>query len=229
MIIETIDGLKEAMANDPPQGSVTVVMGPPGSLKSTLVYYILAKMGEKGAKSLYVTVEQSPESIIHNVKSMNLDVRPEYVKMIDLGAAKYELKYNLSYLDEDETLNLILANMKDAINGEERLAFLGLDSLNALYILSSGGRKFRLMLERLFRTLREQKITSFLVLEDMGQDKGVEQFLADGVIQLDIVHRPEGRIRSFEIKKMRGVWHKLNPFLLDVENGRITLKGELIE
>ena len=47
-----------------PPGSVVLLRGPSGSMKSSLAYYILYHNALKGTPGLYVTLEQSAGSVV---------------------------------------------------------------------------------------------------------------------------------------------------------------------
>ena len=109
-------------------------------------------------------------------------------------------------------------------NFRTKLGFeiLVLDSLAALYALSDL-KNPRNDLFLFFENLRELGITIFLISE-MGKDgefgqHGVEEFLADGIVHLDMVRDGRNVDRFISVVKMRKTKHRMDYFPLLVEDG----------
>src|SRR5207249_1954524 len=70
-----IDGLDEVLGGGLPAGHVVLVSGLPGTMKSTLSYSILHRNAiERGARALYVSLEQTRKSLENQMSAMGLDV-----------------------------------------------------------------------------------------------------------------------------------------------------------
>ncbi|MCD6461588.1 MAG: AAA family ATPase [Thermoplasmata archaeon] len=231
MIIEAIPGMERVMREEPPQGWVILVTGEPGTLKSTFVYSLMLAAGKKGegGKSIYITLEQPPETLLSNLKSVGVEPDDDMIEMVDFASLKWELNYNISFM-ADEAAEMVFSRIKDITKrGSDRPVMLALDSLNAFYILSSNDRRFRMRVEQMFQRLRKNGITSFLIMEKVDNTPRDEFFLADGIIELGVMKREEGKCRYLEVKKMRGVKHSLTPHLLEVTGEGLALRGEIID
>src|SRR5206468_3200956 len=55
-----------------PKGSVIAITGPGGSMKTSLALYILIKNRAAGRRGVYVTVEESRESILRTMRHHGL-------------------------------------------------------------------------------------------------------------------------------------------------------------
>src|SRR5213592_1826544 len=70
-----IEGLDEVLGGGFPVGHVVLLSGLPGTMKSTLSYAILHRNAkERGARCLYVSLEQTRESLEDQMAAMGFDV-----------------------------------------------------------------------------------------------------------------------------------------------------------
>src|SRR5947207_13334380 len=70
-----IDGLDEVLGGGLPAGHGVRVSGPPGTMKSTLSYSILHRNAiERGARALYVSLQQTRKGLENQMSAMGLDV-----------------------------------------------------------------------------------------------------------------------------------------------------------
>ena len=97
-----------------------------------------------------------------------------------------------------------------------------LDSLSALYVLSSFDKP-RTKIFHIFEFLRDLGLTSFLVSEmPIDQSKyseyEVEDFLADGIIYLQLTKRYRKVTREISVVKMRATECNNDVFTLEYKN-----------
>src|SRR5207244_13623883 len=70
-----IEGLDEVLGGGLPIGHVVLLSGLPGTMKSTLSYAILPRTAtERGARCLYVSLEQTRKSLEDQMAARGLDV-----------------------------------------------------------------------------------------------------------------------------------------------------------
>ncbi|HIG98918.1 TPA: hypothetical protein HA231_05875 [Candidatus Woesearchaeota archaeon] len=239
-----VDGLDERMQGGIPASSVVLVSGVSGTMKSSLTFNILYNEALKGKNGLYITLEQSSESFITHLKSLDFDLGKINLALVSSTA---ELDSKVSQLDSKKS-TIVLADMSILRKGTNRRigfeasslvsmvrnfvtmmkrhngSIFVLDSLSAFYIMS----KFespRHDLFDFFAFLRDSGITSFLISEmplkrDRYGDYEVEGFLADGVIKLDLVERQRKVTREICVIKMRATKCSNDVFSLEFEKGR---------
>jgi len=72
MLRSTLKGLENVLESDIPQGSVVLVIGAEGALKSGFVFNIMSSYlkAHDGEHGLYVTLEQTSESHLRNMDSL---------------------------------------------------------------------------------------------------------------------------------------------------------------
>ena len=89
-----IEGLDEVLGGGFPVGHVVLLSGLPGTMKSTLSYAILhGNAKERGAKCLYVSLEQTRKSLEAQMAAMGFDVEAVRgdVHILDVGTIQKEI------------------------------------------------------------------------------------------------------------------------------------------
>lgn len=238
-----VKGLDERMQGGIPAGSVVLVSGVSGTMKSSLAFNIMYNEALKGKNGIYVTLEQSSDSFITHLESLGFDLGKINLAVVSSTA---ELDSKVSGLDSEKS-TIVLADMSVMRKGVSRRigveasslvsmvrnfvtmmkkhngSIFVLDSLSAFYIMS----KFetpRHDLFDFFAFLRDSGITSFLISEmplrrDRYGEYEVEEFLADGVIKLDLVERQRKVTREISVVKMRATKCSNDVFSLEFDKG----------
>jgi KaiC/GvpD/RAD55 family RecA-like ATPase len=217
-----VKGLDERLGGGIPVGYTVLICGPSGSLKSSLAFNLIYHSSkDHGMKSLYLSVEQSRESLMRQVSSLGYSMEGmDDLNVVDLASLRREVENR-----EGENWITSLRDLLSKYVEEFNCQILVIDSLDALYALS--------MLENprneifsFFEVLRGMKLSSFLVSEmSRGGSSfgkyGVEEFLSDGIIHLRLKEIEVGKTTSVRryigIAKMRGTKHELDyyPLLVD--------------
>jgi len=203
-----------------PEGHVVLVSGTPGTMKSTISYNILYHNAMKNkVPSLYITLEQSRESILAHMANMGMPIDPvkDILQIVDLGFLR---KY-LSTLEDNKTawidiFKMYAKNLKDTLDYK----LLVLDSLPALEILAKFKDR-RTELFDFFEWLRDLKITTFIISESTGAANQTrdEDFLSDGIIVVKKEQIGNAVVRMIIIDKMRCTNHDTNWKMLMVKKG----------
>ncbi|MGC9059922.1 MAG: RAD55 family ATPase [Thermoplasmata archaeon] len=221
-----VEQLDEKIPAGIPEKHIVLIAGTPGTMKSTLVFCILywhAK--EKNEKSVYISLEQSRESLLFQWNNLGLrydDVK-NYVYILDIGYIRKMLEKDCTEINWFEA---IVASVKNFVENE-KCKIVCIDSMDAIYAMSDIQNP-RCFLFHFFSKLREMGATTFLISEMDPDSKkfgkyGVEDFLADGVIHISLERT--GRVvgRYISVVKMRGVKHPSDYFPLVFENGKFMI------
>ncbi|MCK4266098.1 MAG: AAA family ATPase [Thermoplasmata archaeon] len=204
-----VKGLDKEMQGGIPEGSVVLIAGKPGTMKSSLAFNILYHNANKDDKSgVYVTLEQGRESLLANMDGlgMKLGGLEKEISVLDLGMIRKKL-IQLTNQTWMEVFKMYLKNLKKNMD----ISLVVIDSLPILEVMA----RFTSAREELFHFfewLRDMNITAFLITE-MEQDSEKfcnysEEFLADGIIHLDM-KRDQNMVNLFlGIVKMRQTSHK---------------------
>jgi KaiC/GvpD/RAD55 family RecA-like ATPase len=176
-----------------------------------------------GRGGVYVTLEQSRESLLGNMAGLGMDVTglEKKLSVLDLALIRKRLK-QLSNKSWIEVFKMYVDNLDKTVD----IALLVIDSLPVLQVMG----KFedpREELFRLFEWLRELGITSLLIAE-MEQDSDKfctngEDFLSDGIIHMDL-RREERNVNLYlSVVKMRKTAHARGYFPLIYDEGGFEL------
>jgi circadian clock protein KaiC len=214
-------GLDEITGGGLPQGRPTLVCGGPGCGKTLFAMEFLVRgAAEFGEPGLFVAFEEAIPELIQNAASLGFDL-PALVDQkklaldhvhIDRSEIEEAGEYNL------EGLFVRLGYAIDAI-GAKRVA---LDTVEALFGGFSDEAVLRAELQRLFRWLKDKGVTAIITAEQGERTltrHGLEEYVSDCVILLDLRLQDQISTRRLRIVKYRGSGHGMNeyPFLIDEE------------
>jgi KaiC/GvpD/RAD55 family RecA-like ATPase len=217
-----IDGFDEKLHGGIPAGSVVLLVGQPGTMKSSVAFNMIFNSAlEKGHKGLYVTLEQSSRSLARHMGSMGMD--PEQVRdkveIIDIGLIRKKLTqlHDQSWM---QVFKMYTKNLKETNDYQ----LLVIDSLPVLNVLAKFENP-REELFHLFEWLRDLNVTT-LVITEMTPDNAKfaehgEDFLADGIIYLRMAEIGDISVqRQIRCVKMRSVNHNSDYHTLLFEHGQ---------
>ncbi len=215
-----VGGLDEALGGGVPEGSVVLVAGTPGTMKSSLVYNILYHNANDGRKGLFITLEQSGDSLRLAMERFGFPpIEEARLYILDIGVLRSSLKKAESTKD---WVGILLDIVKEAVtaNGYRVLA---IDSLEALYALANFEVPRRDLFQ-LFASLRDLDLTTFLIAETpFGSSRLTEygeDFLADGILHLRHVEVGETDVQlRLRCVKMRMMQHVHNALALTHGDG----------
>jgi KaiC/GvpD/RAD55 family RecA-like ATPase len=223
-----VEGFDEVLGGGIPGGSIVLLSGLPGTMKSSLAYSILLQnAADKDFRGLYVTLEQKRDSILSQMHSMGFTKGEpqDKIEIFDIArirkeaGERTEAKFWIEYLRK-------VINLKRQISD---FNIFVLDSLEAMEFLErADGRRSQIF--HLFEWLREWNITAFLVTEAPPEPtiqglttveaKSDVDYLADGIIHLRMHHVNDVDVqRRIRCIKMRGTRHDMSYFALVFENG----------
>ncbi len=208
-----LDPLDSNMGGGVTPGSITLVTGMPGTFKTSLCFWILYQQAiREGTKGLYITLEQSKNSLLRHVVALGLNPAAVATDLRVLDLAKYRLRFRPK--ESSHQWLEILEHKIQEVQGEG-VEVIVLDSLGALALMADFQDR-RKEIFRLFTLLRNVGMTSFVISERYEVPyKGrflrvydVEDFLSDGIIELSLREREGGELqRALRVEKMRDREH----------------------
>jgi KaiC/GvpD/RAD55 family RecA-like ATPase len=185
-----VPGLDVQIESGIPVGTVNIISGTPGSMKSSFAYSVLYHNAHKiGLKGLYISMEQDVTSLKAQMERLGMTEETDKLVVEDYTSLEKKLKskkfQRLKF--ENDWISRIRAYIEEM--GNDTFDLMVLDSLDALYALTDVESPRR-ELFYFFKVLRETETTSFLISEmtqnsDKFSQHGVEEFLCDGIIHLD--------------------------------------------
>ncbi len=227
MFKDGVRGLERIFDGDMPDGSIILVTGSEGTLKSGLVFNLISSYITLTDKhGLYISLEQTKESHLRNMQSLGLE-KGDGLHIFDYEDMRRE--WGDDALDIIGTMDEITNFYKEKYGN---VAVFALDSLNALYAIS-GEAKLRRNMYHMLSHLRADT-ASFLIMEtpstaagSLNHGHGPEHFLADGVIELGIVEAAEGVKRYIQVRKMRACRHRMEKHQLVVDESGLSVLGPI--
>ncbi|MWV63247.1 KaiC domain-containing protein [Halorubrum sp. JWXQ-INN 858] len=208
--IERIDvgiaGLDEMILGGVPTSSLLSVIGSAGTGKTTFGLQFLNEGAQSGEKAVYISLEQSRESMIETAEEKGWPFR-EYVS--DGRIAVLEL-------DPIEMANSLSSIRNDLVRlitdfGAERLV---LDSVSLLEMMYDHPSKRRSEVFDFTRSLKQSGVTTLLTSEASEENAyasrhGIVEYLTDAVFVLQYVRPSDFRETrlAIEIQKIRDANH----------------------
>lgn len=216
-----IEGFDDKMSGGIPAGNIVLVVGEPGTWKSSVAFYMLYQNAKRDNRiGVYITLEQGRDSLVDQMLSMGMDPRDveSRVSIVDLAL----IRKNLDKLGQQTWMQIFKTyaqNIRESLSYE----ILVIDSLQVLEMLAEF-KDPRAELFHFFEWLREMKVTTFIIAEmKSGADeyaKNGEDFLADGIIHLKMEKVDEVNVqRRMRCVKMRATGHSVNYHTLLFQNG----------
>lgn len=217
-----VDGLDRALGGGIPKGSTILIAGTPGTMKTSLALWMMQENARaNGTKSLYVSLEQSADSLRAGAERMGMhDLKEAQVYILDLAQLRRGMERSEASKD---WVTILLEIIKEAVTSTG-YQILALDSLEALYALTEMKNPRREMFHFL-TALKEFDLTTFAIAETgFGESrlaKWGEDFLADGIVQLRQVEVGETDVQlRLRCVKMRWMNHDHNALALNHDGDR---------
>lgn len=226
-----VEGFDEALGGGIPKGSLVLLCGSPGTMKTSLAFSIAYNnVRNNGSKGLYITLEESNEALRADMDDMGMG-GIEKMEMHILDVAKIRLEHR----EEEATKNWLDVLMKyiDHRVRVNKFDIVVIDSLAALYSLTRFVNP-RQELFHFFGFLKNLGATVILVSEiPTGQTRMApfdEDFLADGIIYVKQYEMGETNVQlRIRCVKMRRRRHKQGYFALLHENGKFAIANVISE
>jgi KaiC/GvpD/RAD55 family RecA-like ATPase len=215
-----------------PTGHVVLVSGTPGTMKSSLTYYMLYHQAkENGKTGVYVTLEQSRESLVRQMDKMGMKLKDvgNKLNVVDLGLIRKKLKQISGGGSWMQVFKSYLENLKENL----KFDLLAIDSLDVLETMADVESR-RTELFYLFEWLREFNATVFLISEaspeKILEGSFDEAYLSDGIISLKMqVVREVETQRRIRCVKMRETNHDPSYYSLLFSGGKFQVTKVISE
>ncbi|MFH1398928.1 MAG: ATPase domain-containing protein [Candidatus Woesearchaeota archaeon] len=240
-----VEGFDEHLQGGIPEGHIVLVSGVAGTMKSSFVFNVLYNEALNGRVCMYVSLEQSYTSLINHM--VNMDFKMDKVNLVILSDIS-KINEAIAQIDENKGALIItdlssirkqvkqiqvdstkdwlnvIKNIVKKVKDKAKCDLFCLDSMSALYVLSNFDDA-RTKLFHVFEFLRDLEITSFLISEmPLSKHKyseyEVEDYLADGIIVLDLARHQRKVSREIAVVKMRGTDCNHDIFTLEFKDGK---------
>ena len=206
-----------------PKGDAILVRGDPGTGKTIVCLQFLYRGAKNGEKCLYITTEETPESIMRTGGELWSDF-PELIKMgaikiVNMSiSAEYASDYGL--LDKAEAMNIAERGFATQ-PGASRIV---IDSLSSLDQRLSNSDEFREVFMKLLLETKRQGATVLLTAEGIPLTPDISEYLVDHLIYLDYRKQDNEWTRVFILRKSRSVPLKPQILKLNIEKGGLSVE-----
>lgn len=200
-----IERLDQIMAGGIPRGSVILINGPGGSMKTTLAYHLLHHAAaEGGIRGMFFSLEQSRDSLIRQMEGLGMDRQDSLDGL--MVADLVELRRSMEG-QKGDWRDIVMRYVSKTV-AENSLQLFVLDSFESFMALSE--RSFsRTEVKDLFDFFRDLGLTTVMIsetpMEMLESNEHMELYVADGAIELAMVEGNDSRIqRWLRCIKLRG-------------------------
>lgn len=222
-----IGGLDELLGGGIPKGRCVLVVGSPGSGKTTLAMQFLRNGSVREERGLFVTMDESPNQIKENLSGFRWDLdkleREGKLFFMDATPMRRVRTRTADYSEQTvlPTVAVIFPELtlKDLIRtvsrvvDEEKIQRIVVDPVTSImlrYEKPSNRRKAMLMLfDTLAATGCSSLVTTELRTAMLYRQFQIEEFLSQGVILLHTRLHEGNFVRAIQIEKMRGISHDM--------------------
>ena len=218
-----VEGFDPLVQGGIPRGFFVAVVGEPGVGKTIFSIHFIAQGIREGDKNIYVTTEESRESIIRQAAMFGFDferaIDQGKLVIIDALMGGRDDPWSLTELSVEELVNKVIEAKRYLGYGRARLV---IDSMSAFWLDKPAmARKYSYYVKRvLYRWDFTAYLTSqYAVTTSLGFGFGVEH-VADGIIRFrkGVIH---GELRRYVIiEKMRQTEHSLRMHEIEIINGK---------
>jgi len=226
-----IKGLDEVLKGGLPRGRTVLVVGSPGSGKTTFAMQFLVGGAKAGEPGLYVSLDEKPERVKSNLASFkwDLDSLEHDGKLTFMDATQLrrpgqkviqgrsDAESPVSLIIPELTLGVLTRTIR-RVATEEGIQRIVIDPMTSLMLRYPEEPKRRRALLLFFDALESTGcsciVTSELRTSMLARRFQLEEYLSQGVILLHTIVHEGNVIRAVQVEKMRGIDHdaQLRPY-----------------
>jgi KaiC/GvpD/RAD55 family RecA-like ATPase len=212
-----IKGFDEELDGGIQNKHIVLISGTSGTLKSSLALSILYNNTKnRGIKGLYLSLEESKESLVKTLEGLNMnDISEKELMIVDIGRMRAE---HMEVNSHKDWFKIIEKYLEKKVKTDE-ISLLVLDSLTALSSFSKS-ENLRNDIFYFFNFLKKLGLTSFIISESNleinngSPARSIEENLSDGVINLRFYEANGSVELRIRCVKLRHSNHNTNYFIL---------------
>ena len=199
--------------------STILVLGEPGTGKSTLAFHFIHDGLKKGESCIFISTSETHESLMETMAAIGLDHVAKDVIFIDcyswrLGT-KSKAKYSISQPSDLNQLSLSIDRALGEGKSPHRIVFDSLSDI-MLHVKPEVATKFIQVISA--KVKKSGGVGIFTLEKGMHEDRHVKtlEYLTDGIIEMSV----EDERRQIKIKKMAKTLHTLKPITFKIAIGK---------
>ncbi|MEM3589750.1 MAG: ATPase domain-containing protein [Candidatus Bathyarchaeia archaeon] len=237
-----IRGLDELLGGGFPRGKTILVVGSPGSGKTTFAIQYLYRGALLGERGLYISMDEPPENVKSDLSSFgwDLDGMEKSGRLIFVDATPLKRSGEAEELEEEGykvqemTFQGLIRTIRKIVD-EEGISRIAVDPITPLMLRYETPLERRRALLIFFENLSRTKCTSIVTTElrtsIFRRSFQLEEFLSQGVILLHSIFHAGNLVRAIQIEKMRGIAHdvQLRPYRIGKDGIEIFPRDKIFE
>ncbi len=224
-----VRGFDDLIAGGIPKGFLVAVVGEPGTGKTVFSIHFAWQGVKDGQKVIYVTTEESRESIMNQAAQFGMDfekaVKDKKMVIIDALLRDKSDQWNMLELTIEELLNKIIEAKKYLGYGDARVV---IDSMSAFWLDKPAmARKYSYMVKRVLNKWNMTIVATsqYAITTSFGFGFGIEH-VADGIIRFKKLIKNWELKRYVIVEKMRQTPHSLRVHEIEILDGKgMVVKG----
>jgi circadian clock protein KaiC len=208
-VLTGIRGFDEILMGGVPKGRATFISGGTGTGKTVIlnefIYRGITQFKENG---VYVTFEEDERDIIKNVRGFGWNysslIAQKKLAFVDAGAFRdVTIESGQAY-----DLSPLIERVKYALK-KVKAKRLVIDCLDNLFSRFQNKDAVRQALCQIIAGLKDLGVTMLMTAEKAGPEQslsryGIEEFVADGVIEIELIKGQQQFLRRMFVVKLRG-------------------------
>jgi KaiC/GvpD/RAD55 family RecA-like ATPase len=231
-IASGIKGLDELLGGGLPKGRCILLVGAPGSGKTTFAMQFLVGGVSQGERGLYVALDERPESVKENMADFGWNLEGleaegglvfldatllRKAKKAEAEAYAHEIAIGILPSAPQLTMTSLIRTVRK-IAEEENIQRIAVDPITSLMLRFPQQARRRYAILRFFDALMSTGATCMVTTElrtaALNRAFQVEEFLSQGVILLHTMVHEGSVLRAIQVEKMRGIAHdtQLRPY-----------------
>ncbi|TFG05584.1 MAG: hypothetical protein EU536_01720 [Promethearchaeota archaeon] len=223
-LLSGIRGLDEVLEGGIPYGRPLLISGSTGTGKTVMLNEFLYRgITQFNQNGVFVTLEENPEDIIINVEGFGWDYRSlleqnklAFVNLVPKDFVEISPKYNFSP---------IIERIKYAITKVDAKR-VAIDNLGTIFHRFSNKSEIRYLMLQISNELKKLGVTSMISVEKDDQTNlypiaGVQEYVADGLIDLSVELGQQRLLRKLCVRKLRGVGYRSGIVGFDIKHNGI--------
>jgi KaiC/GvpD/RAD55 family RecA-like ATPase len=217
-----IPGLDALLEGGFPKPSSILLTGPPGAGKTIFgLQYLYKGVSEYNENGFMVKIEGFESDLQWYVERLGFDI-PKYQKEGKLVITAYDpaefAKFELRTLHSE-----IILQLRKIIQQIDAKRVV-IDSVTPLGLSINDKANYRTLLYYISKALKEMGCTTIFVAEKMGDKTiGVEEYVMDGIIDLDFVSKEDSLMQTLLVKKMKATKFPIARYALDISDKGLQL------
>lgn len=225
-----VKGLDEVLHGGLPKGRTILVVGSPGSGKTTFALQFLASGAKAGEPGLYVSLDEKPDRVKSDLASFNWNLEElEHdgkLTLIDATPLKRPMPKMAQRVSSEKGVDLVLPELTlgslartiQRIAVEENVQRIAVDPITSLMLRYPDESRRRRSLLLFFDALESTGCSCIVTTElrtlELSRQFQIEEYLSQGVVLLHTLVHEGNVIRALQVEKMRGISHdaQLRPY-----------------